>query len=86
MQAINIYTLTRIDVDEKGTYSNYENILSQREEILTIKDYEFESLKGLVDELVKHDIDVVQLDGFFFSYKMKHIGKEFDLLKIVKIK
>lgn len=86
MQAINIYTLTRIDVDEKGTYSNYENILSQREEALTIKDYEFESLKELVDELVKHDIDVVQLDGFFFSYKMKHIGKEFDLLKISKNK
>lgn len=84
MKAINIYNLTRIDIDENNIYSNYENVLSQREEKLQIRDYEFESLKVLVDVLINYNVGPAQMDGFFFSYKIKHIGKEFDLLKVSK--
>lgn len=84
MKAINIYNLTRIDIDENNIYSNYENVLSQREEKLQIRDYEFESLKVLVDILINYNVGPAQMDGFFFSYKIKHIGKEFDLLKVSK--
>lgn len=64
----------------------YEQHLSAREEIRRTNAREQESLRLFVESLL-HPEDgsmpatIDQLDGFYFSYTIRHIGKEFDLLK-----
>lgn len=80
MRPVNLYLLTR-DMD-KNTYTEFENILSARKERMQIKEHEFGSLRRLVDILQENGVTIAQLDGFFYSYTIRQIGKEFDLLKI----
>lgn len=80
MRPVNLYLLTR-DMD-KNTYTEFENILSARKERMQIKEHEFGSLRRLVDILQEKGVTIAQLDGFFYSYTIRQIGKEFDLLKI----
>ena len=81
MKAVNLYMLTRYKGEE---ISLVENVMSDRNEILEIKKHEYESLCSLVEKLLDYEIEVGLLNGFFFSYTIEHIGKEFDLLKIDK--
>ncbi len=80
MRPVNLYLLTR-DIDKK-TYTEFENILSARHERMPVKEHEFHSLQKLVDMLCEKGVTIAQLDGFFYSYTIRQIGKEFDLLKI----
>lgn len=80
MRPVNLYLLTR-DMD-KNTYTEFENILSARKERMQVKEHEFGSLRRLVDILQEKGVTIAQLDGFFYSYTIRQIGKEFDLLKI----
>ncbi len=80
MRPVNLYLLTR-DID-KNTYTEFENILSARHERMPVKEHEFHSLQKLVDILCEKGVTIAQLDGFFYSYTIRQIGKEFDLLKI----
>lgn len=80
MRPVNLYLLTR-DID-KNTYTEFENILSARHEHMPVKEHEFHSLQKLVDILCEKGVTIAQLDGFFYSYTIRQIGKEFDLLKI----
>lgn len=80
MRPVNLYLLTR-DMD-KNTYTEFENILSARKERMQVKEHEFGSLRRLVDILQEEGVTIAQLDGFFYSYTIRQIGKEFDLLKI----
>ncbi len=80
MRPVNLYLLTR-DID-KNTYTEFENILSARHERMPVKEHEFHSLQKLVDMLCEKGVTIAQLDGFFYSYTIRQIGKEFDLLKI----
>lgn len=83
MKAINLYVLAQIQT-EKCT--EYENILSDRNEKHKVKPYEFETIVCLVAALLEAEVTVKDLDGFYFSYCIEQIGKEFDLLKIDKEK
>lgn len=80
MRAANLYLLTRNR--DKNFYTQYENILSGRTELLKVKEHEFENLIHLVEQLCRRGITVEALDGFYYSYTIRQIGKEFDLLKI----
>ena len=79
MKAINIYVYTRIQSD---LATEYENILGECSDKSTAKKHEFLSLVELVDELSKSGVTAGEMDGFFVSFSIKQIGKEFDLLKI----
>ena len=48
--------------------------------------HEILSLRQLVDALMKKGITVEMLDGFYLSYQIPRIGKEFDLLKFTEDK
>ena len=88
MKAVNIHLLTRIQ--EPETMSLLFQALSGRTDRRQISPHEAASLRALADylsdALKKHSGQpsgfLSFLDGFFFSYVIEHIGKEFDLLKI----
>lgn len=77
MKSLNISILSQMN--DPHVFSEYESALSGRIELKITKDYEQESLRNLVNFL---SLPLSLYDGFFFSYKINHIGKEFDLLKI----
>ncbi len=82
MRAANLYMLTRNR--NKDFYTQYENVLSARTEPLKVKEHEFDNLICLVEILCEKGITVKELEGFYYSYTIRQIGKEFDLLKIHK--
>ena len=79
MRPVNLYLLTRNQ--NKNTYTPFENILSARHERVPVKEHEFQSLRHLVDILWQQGVAIPEMDGFFYSYTIRQIGKEFDLLK-----
>ena len=76
---VNIYNLSRIH--EEDPFNIVERHHSQCKEIQRTQYHEIESLRLLTDELLKNDISIADLDGFFYSFQIPQIGKEFDLLK-----
>lgn len=80
MRPVNLYLLTRNQ--NRNTYTPFENILSARHERVPIKEHEFQSLRHLVDILWQQGVTIPEMDGFFYSYTIRQIGKEFDLLKV----
>lgn len=82
MKPINLFLLTR-NRDLK-ICSEYENISSGRNKKLKIKDHEYKSLCKMVNELEKNQMGLADMDGFYFSFCISQISKEFDLLKIKK--
>lgn len=82
MKAVNLYLLTRNR--NRDFYTQYENVLSARTEVLKVKEHEFENLIHLVELLCQNGVSIRELEGFYYSYTIRQIGKEFDLLKIRK--
>ncbi|MGL5256128.1 MAG: ATP-binding protein [Proteocatella sp.] len=58
--------------------------MSKREELHLTKPYEQSSLQALINNLFLNSIKVTALNGFYFSFTISQISKEFDLLKIAK--
>lgn len=84
MKPVNLYMLTR--EQNSSVFSLYEQHLSAREEVRRTNAHEQESLCLFVESLLHPEdgsapVTMDQLDGFYFSYTIRHIGKEFDLLK-----
>jgi len=48
----------------------------------SVKRHEIESLRGMADALIMAGATVNELDGYYFSYIIPKIGKEFDVLRI----
>lgn len=82
MKAVNLYLLTRNK--DKDFYTQYENVLSGRSEPLRVREHEFGNLIHLVELLWGRGVTVGELEGFYYGYSIRQIGKEFDLLKIHK--
>ena len=83
MKAVNLHLLTRIR-DCRAMSLLYQS-LSGKDSLKLISSHEAASLCALADHISAEDGDDLPLsllDGFFFSYIIEHIGKEFDLLKI----
>ena len=81
MRPVNLLFLSGI-ANEK-LFSDYENILSGRDALTRIRRADQTALRSLVKTLRKNGLeDISLLDGFFFSFVIQHIGKEFDLLKV----
>ena len=91
---LNIYALSRIR--EESPFNIVEKHHTQKPGTRRTQTHEMGSLRRLVDALLDVQADsaakqrtagasvlaVADMDGFFFSYQIPHIGKEFDLLKI----
>ena len=79
MKALNLYLLTR-NIEDKDI-PVYETVLSGREEAVKFRPEEIETINRLVD-CISDKVSLKELDGFFYSFTIPQIGKEFDLLKI----
>lgn len=77
---INIYFLSRIH--EEKSFNIVEQHSSRSKELQRTQLHEIESLKRLADELDKSAVSIADMDGFFYSFHIPQIGKEFDLLKL----
>lgn len=79
MRPLNIYLLTRvIDLDE---FLNLHKQLSNLKFKINQEDHEFKTLKAFVNLIKAIGLNIEDFEGFFYSYKIPQIGKEFDLLK-----
>lgn len=81
MRSINIAVLAQLCGDAR--FSEYENTYSRRKKKQNILVHEQETLKDLLLNLETHTT-LGELDGFYFSYSIPQISKEFDLLRITK--
>ena len=76
---INIYALSRIH--EEAPFNIVEKHSSQKRDIQRTKAHEIESLRLFVDALLSSGATLDECYGFFYSFQIPQIGKEFDLLK-----
>lgn len=81
---VNLYILSRIT--DESAYCRVEKHASGKDETKRTQIHEIHSLRQLVDALLSYGIAIDSLDGFFLSYQIPQIGKEFDLLKFAESK
>ena len=80
MKTINLAILSQLHGND--SFSMFETIYSQREKNTT-PEHEQESLYSFVLYLIaKCDIHFPKMNGFYFSYHIPQISKEFDILRI----
>ena len=79
---INIYSLSRIH--EEAPFNIVEKHSSQKRDMQRTKVHEIESLRLLVDALLSAGVSLAECEGFFYSFDIPQIGKEFDLLKFTE--
>ncbi len=79
MRPVNLFLLSRPMSDK--IFPAFEEQLSLREDELNHHEVEPPCMRHLVDCLFREGIEVNHLDGFFYSYIIPQIGKEFDLLR-----
>lgn len=79
MRPVNLFLLSR-PVSDK-VFPAFEEQLSLREDPLYPHEVEPPCIRHLVDLLFAEEVAVTDLDGFFYSYIIPQIGKEFDLLR-----
>ena len=76
---VNPYLLSRIPEEQSfNTIYQHTARLAARPKTPS---HEMESLRVLSDQLTAEGVSVGEMDGFFFSYRIPQIGKEFDLLR-----
>ena len=78
---VNLFLISRIT--DESTYQRVERHASGKDESKRTQIREIISLRQLVDSLLRYGISIEELDGFFLSYQIPQIGKEFDLLKLL---
>lgn len=82
MRAVNIYILTRLL--QNNLYSSYEKALSLRRDEQKIRPEEIDLIRTIVANFKFHKASLEMMNGWFYSFSIPQIGKEFDLLKIGK--
>ena len=75
---INLYIATRMS--DYNDFCLYESAVSN--EMVSVKSHEYSSITRLVNVLLSNGIGAELLSGFYHSFLIPQIGKEFDLLKI----
>lgn len=80
MKAVNLYILTReVDPDIQ---SEYEYALSCREEKIKLRKEEIDLIRVIVNHFIIRKATPPIFDGWFYSFSIPQIAKEFDLLRI----
>ena len=79
MRPINLFIQSRID--DKDCF----DIIAKHAQCTNeceMRQHEIVSIRIFVDTLMERGVSIKAFDGFFMGFKIKQIGKEFDLLKI----
>lgn len=79
MRPINLFIQSRIgDKDCFDIIAKHAQCTNECE----MRQHEIVSIRIFVDTLMERGVSIKAFDGFFMGFKIKQIGKEFDLLKI----
>lgn len=84
MYPIDLFLLSKTKPLNVNDFCEYVKNISHSARQLIIRDYERADLYQLIDMLLSSNININCLDGFYYSYSIEQIGKEFDLIKISK--
>ncbi|MBQ9014959.1 MAG: ATP-binding protein [Firmicutes bacterium] len=76
---VNLYLLSRIPGEQ--SFNNIYRHTARTAAHPKTPSHEIESLRSLADQLTAEGVTAAEMDGFFFSYSIPQIGKEFDLLR-----
>lgn len=79
MRPINIFQFTR--VSSTKALGRFEKIMSGRENMLPVRDWEVNGLRLLSDKMYQTENSTSGM-CFFYSFQIPKLGKEFDLLRI----
>lgn len=79
MKPVNIYILSR--VGKASLLKRFERQLSARSYFLQVKEWEVEGIKDVAENLYAVTKSTNEL-GFYYSFQIPKLGKEFDLLQI----
>lgn len=77
---VNLFAITRINDLNKTL--EYERLVTKSKEDVRIQKHEMDSLRSFVKLIVESGVSAGELDGFYHSYTINQIGKEFDLIKL----
>lgn len=80
MRSVNLLLLAA--VTDEDLFGKYEKQLSFRTEKLKVDFGEINAIRQIIEHLKGERCKNVELDGFFYAFKIPQIGKEFDLLRI----
>ena len=75
---LDLYALFRLK--DTKLVGELNNIMSGKSS--SVKKHEIESLRGMANALSTAGAGAKELDGYYFSYIIPRIGKEFDVLRI----
>ena len=84
MYPIDLFLLTKTKPLNIQEFCEYLQIVSKSQRQLKIRDYERNNLYQFIELLKSNNINISCLNGFYYSYTIDQIGKEFDLIKICK--
>lgn len=81
MKPINLFMLSTVRNLDMSSVERFARLLTDRGLELKIRDYEFQTVVSLVDEL-SGLVTLQDFEGFYYSYSIPQLGEEFDLLKL----
>lgn len=80
MKAVNLFLLT-LDVPE-AIHQDYECALSGREKPIRFRREEIDIIREMIHVFIRHHASQNAYEGWFYSFTIPQVGKEFDLLRI----
>lgn len=81
MKPVNLYEFSKSFFLSENPLSVYEKFNSQRNKSIQIKSREIETIRKCISLLYEF-VDLEKWDGFYYSFTIPQISKEFDLLKL----
>ena len=82
MYPVDLFLLTKTKPLNNEEFNKYIKSISKSKRELKVRDYERENLYQLVNLFINNDISTELMKGFYYSYSIYQICKEFDLIKI----
>ncbi len=82
MFPINLFLLSKTKPLSNDEFNDYLNCITNSKRQIKVKEYERENLYQLVD-LMHSKCNIAYMSGFYYSYTIDQISKEFDLIKIL---
>lgn len=82
MLPINLYSISQ--VEDFSKFRTYYEYCSQSKSKQRLRDYEVICLKEFVHILLSFRCNANAFKGYYYNYEIAQIGKEFDLLRVMK--
>ena len=83
MYPIDLFLLSKTKPLNNDEFNKYLKNISKSKREIKVRDYERDNLYQLIN-LLSTNFSLMTLNGFYYSYTIDQIGKEFDLIKISK--